>query len=111
MRSNCSSRVFPLPETGADASTAAYNKEQPARWPHSDGLLDSQPGVRLIARIHSRAGCPPFSRCSMKKLLLALAAFAFLAAAQAKADDPPKAEKKMKKKKGKKAKKAAEKKT
>jgi hypothetical protein len=91
---------------------AACNEEQPAPWPHSDGLLDSQPGVRLIARIHSRAACPLFPRCSMKKLLLALAAFAFLAAAQAKADDPPKAEKKMKKKKGKKAKKAAaEKKT
>jgi Ni/Co efflux regulator RcnB len=49
----------------------------------------------------------------MKKLLLALAAFAFLAAAQVKADDPPKAEKKMKKKgkKGKKAKADMEKKT
>ena len=49
----------------------------------------------------------------MKKLLLALATFAFLAAAQAKADEPPKADadkkdmsKSKKSKKAKKAKKA-----
>ena len=74
------------PGVAQPTGSSGENKQRAGNIVATVRSLDTLPIVRF--KTISPAGIPPaFPEVDMKKLLLALAAFAFLATAQAKADD------------------------